>query len=183
MSSRRVLICSGLVLGLSVPMFSACGDNSGRAQTTTTFAPSVLGLLTSDPSLTGIARLLQATGRDAAIRSGAPYTLLVPTNDALNDYAKSLGLPDLDALVRAVEADPKGKGKFVANVLVEGTISGKDFPANAGETFSTLGGVNITIEIENGGVVLITANSTVIVSALNLARGTITVHVIDAVIS
>jgi uncharacterized surface protein with fasciclin (FAS1) repeats len=169
-------------LGLAVPVFSACGDNSGAGETTTTFAPSVLGLLTSDPTLTGAVRLLQATGRDSAIRSGTPYTLLVPTNDALDVYAKSIGLADFEALVRAVEEDPQGKGSFVANVFVEGTITGKDFPANAGETFSTLGGVDLTIGIENGGVILTAAKSKVTITAVNFAVGTVTVHVVDTVI-
>lgn len=182
MSSRRLLICSGLVMGLSVPGLAACGGSESRVANTT-LAPSITGLLTADPTLSVASQLLTATGRDATLASGAPYTLLVPTNEALDAYAKSIGLADADALVAAVESDPEGKGAFVANLFVEGTVTGKDFPKNAGETFQTLGGLDATIGIESGLITLATANTKTTITAVNVVTGNVTVHVIDTVLS
>lgn len=182
MASRRFLICSSLVVGLAVPGLVACGGSEDRAASTT-LSPSITGLLTADPTLSVASQLLATTGRGALLASGAPYTLLVPTNDALDVYAKAAGLADAEALVASVESDPDGKGAFVANLFVEGTVTGADFPKNAGETFQTIGGLDVTIGVENGLVTLATANTKATVTAVNVVTGNVTVHVIDTVLS
>lgn len=181
MKSRRALLCSGIVLSLSVPLMAGCGKDA--TPVTTTVAPSLSGTLSADPTLTLVAQLLKDSGREATLAEGGPYTLFVPTNEALEAHAKSIGFESAAALVATAASGTGAAAEVLDDIIVEGTVRAGDFADNAGETFQTLGGTDVTISVENGAVALTTASAKATVTSLEVTSGDVTIHVVDAVIS
>lgn len=181
MVRQHRLVQSALILGLALPVLGGCG--SDVTVVTTTIAPSLTGRLGEQPTLTLIAQVLRDSGREAALAEGGPYTLFVPTNEALETYARSVGYADATSLISDV-SQGSGRGvRFLDDVIVQGTVRGEDFAPNANETFQTSAGTDVTINIVDGAVVLTTATTRATVSAVDVVLGDITVHVVDTVLA
>lgn len=181
MVSRRTLLCSGIVFGLSVPVMAGCGKEA--TPVTTTVAPSLSGALSADPTLTLVAQLLKDSGREENLGVGGPYTLFVPTNAALEAHARAIGLADAAALVATAGDGAGAAAEVLDDIIVEGTVRAGDFTDNAGETFQTLAGTDVTITIEDGAVVLVSSSARATVTTVEIVSGNVTIHAVDTVIS
>lgn len=170
-----------LAAGLLAPITGAC--SGGGDATTTTIGPSLAGVLAAYPEVSFGAELLRLTQNDDVLRGQSPHTVLVPTNAAVDAYAKNKGLAGGRELVEAVRADPSGAGAFVNNFVVDGQVNAKAFTENVGETFDTRSGIQLTIEISGGVVKLRTSNGVVTVVAVDILAGSSIAHVVDTVLS
>lgn len=139
--------------------------------------------MASNPSLTVIAELLRLTGIENQVTSGKSYTLFLATNDAIDVWAKARGFESADAFLAAARQKPGTAQDLVLNSVVEDTVRAQDFVPNAGETFQTLTGLQATIQVVNGIVSLKMPTGTATITSVELLKGTVTVHVIDAVLS
>ncbi len=118
------------------------------ATTTTTAAPAedadntVVDVIVADNDLSQLAGLITEAGLDGALSEGGPFTILAPTNAAMNAVPA--------ATLASLQQDPQGA---LANVLklhvMSGNVTADDLADENGKCVDTLGGkVKITVEGE-----------------------------------
>lgn len=103
--------------------------------TTTTVAPTdtLMAVLTADNDLSEFAGIVTTAGLDKTLGEGGPFTVLAPTNAAVNAVPA--------ATMARLEQDPTGA---LANVVrlhvMNGTVTVEDLAKNDGQCVDTLGG-------------------------------------------
>lgn len=113
--------------------------------TTTTAAPtdSVVDVIVADNDLSQFSGLLTQAGLDTKLGEGGPYTIIAPTNAALNTVPT--------ATMTNLQQDPRGA---LANVLklhiLSGNVSWDALAAKAGSCVDTLGG-KVKIQLTGTG--------------------------------
>ncbi|MBS1837347.1 MAG: fasciclin domain-containing protein [Actinobacteria bacterium] len=119
---------------------SSTTTTSQKATTTTTAAPTdtLMALLTADNQLSEFAGLAVTSGLDATLGAGGPYTVLAPTNAAIDKVPA--------ATMAQLQQDPAGAlGNLVRLHVVPGTLTVDDLAKKDGQCIDTLGGkVKIT---------------------------------------
>lgn len=132
--------------------------------------PTIAEIVASDDNFSTLLTAVEAAGLVDALNSQGPYTVFAPTNDAFD------ALPDgvLDDLL----ADPQGA---LRNVLLYHAAPGAFFAEDVAmmESITTLLGPDITVEVQNGNVIL---NGEVMVTDTDIQASNGVVHVIDAVL-
>lgn len=125
--------------------------------TTTTEAPTdtLVDVLVADDDLSQLAGLITEAGLDGALSEGGPFTVMAPTNAALNAVPAET--------VAALQEDPQGA---LANVLklhvVPGNVTRDDLIDKNGECVATLGGnVKITVVGEGDDAQVLFGEATV----------------------
>lgn len=116
-----------------------------KETTTTTAAPTetLAALLVADPQLSEFSGLATEAGLNAMLTDGGPFTVLAPTNAAIDTVPA--------ATMTALEQDPKGA---LANVLklhiLNGNVTWDDLSEKNGQCVATLGG-NVKVTVEGEG--------------------------------
>jgi len=116
-----------------------------KETTTTTAAPTetLAALLVADPQLSQFSGLATEAGLNAMLTDGGPFTVLAPTNAAIDTVPA--------ATMTALEQDPKGA---LANVLklhiLNGNVTWDDLSEKNGQCVATLGG-NVKVTVEGEG--------------------------------
>ena len=119
-----------------------------KETTTTTAAPTetLAALLVADPQLSEFSGLATEAGLNAMLTDGGPFTVLAPTNAAIDTVPA--------ATMTALEQDPRGA---LANVLklhiLNGNVTWDDLSEKNGQCVATLGGnVKVTVEGEEARI-------------------------------
>jgi transforming growth factor-beta-induced protein len=133
-----------------------------------------LGL--ADPNFTHLVFAVDASGYAAELYGPGPFTVLAPTNTAVERLAAANNI----TLEQAVALIPNNMDVLQAALAYHG-FSGWGFSADASQVSSvpSLLGQNVNIEIRNGRPVL---NGYANVIATNIIATNGVVHVIDAVL-
>lgn len=118
---------------------------SQKATTTTTAAPTetLMALLTADNQLSEFAGLVTMSGLDATLGAGGPFTVLAPTNAAIDAVPA--------ATMTRLQQDPAGAlGTLVRLHVIPGTLTVDDLAKKDGECIDTLGG-KVKIAVSDKG--------------------------------
>lgn len=114
---------------------------SVKESTTTTAAPTdtLAAVLTADNNYSEFAGLVAGSGLDATLGGGGPFTVLAPTNAAVNAVPAST--------MARLQQDPDGAlGTLVRLHIVPGALTVDDLAKRDGTCIDTLGGkVKITV--------------------------------------
>lgn len=118
---------------------------SKETTTTTTEPPtdSLVDAMVADNTLSQFSGLLTQAGLDKSLGEGGPFTIIAPTNAALNTVPS--------ATMASLQQDPQGA---LANVLklhiLSGNVSWDALAAKAGSCVDTLGG-KVKVEVTGEG--------------------------------
>lgn len=120
-------------------------STTAAPSTTTTEAPtdSVVDVIVADNDLSQFSGLLTQAGLDTTLAEGGPYTIIAPTNAALNTVPT--------ATMASLQQDPRGA---LANVLklhiLSGNVTWDALAGKAGSCVDTLGG-KVKVEVTGTG--------------------------------
>ncbi len=134
---------------------------------------SVATVVSANPRLRTLARLLTASGLDATLADTATaFTLFAPSDDAF----AALG----DDAVAALEADPDAaRAALLKHVLVARMLSVDVFPDLSIET---VGGTDVTFVEADDGLAVRSSGTTARITDADLDADNGVVHIIDTVL-
>ena len=150
-----------LVFTLPAVLAIGCGDDDDPVDP----GPGNIVQVATDAGLTQLVETATIAGLDDTLRTGGPFTVFAPTNDAF------------DALGSAAPTDPG----LLANILLNHVVSGRQSSSDvlAAQSLDTL--ANTTLEVD-ASTSTVTVAGAPLSSTLDVAASNGTVHVIDAVI-
>lgn len=126
----------------------------------------------SHPEYSEFAKLVEVTGLDPLLGIRGPYTIMLPTNDAMFAYYKLKNVNSLD------DFDEKSLAALVRNHIITNEISTGDIGLGALRDTNALGDFLVT-EF-NGSDIIVNKSSKIINQDVRLANGY--AHVIDKVL-
>lgn len=182
--NRHRYLLAGSIMVLLVSLLStSCEDEVERGSFITTNELNISDFLMQSENYTLFAELLDTTGLFDALNAYNPYgdgfTLMAPTNDAINEYIAASGdYVSYDAFI----ADSAFVGALVRYHIVLSAFTTNAFPYGALND-STISGDYLTIGFQSSGsegVYLINNTSQVIHPNLRVSNGVI--HGLDKVL-
>jgi len=149
MKKSILTVSASLVLSVTAThVFAQTQDTTKKTTTTTTTtsvqADDVVGALNSNPDYTKAAAAVKAAGLEASLKTGGPYTIFAPNNNAFN----KLPAGRLDSLMK----DPAKLATILKGHIVTGHYNKaeiiKALTAGKGKaTLTTLDGQVLTLSI------------------------------------
>lgn len=128
--------------------------------------------IATHPEYSEFEKLVQLTGMDALLRIRGPYTLFLPTNDAMLAYYKEKNVSSLEGL------SPEFLTSLIRNHLITNEINTSEFGLGALRDTNAIGDYLVT-EFD-GSDIVIEKHSKLIKRNIRTANGYI--HIIDKVI-
>lgn len=175
--TKNVLVAATVLLAFSLFSCSSDDNDPPVAQNPAGTDNNIVEIAVEDGRFTTLVAALQAAELDDDLQGDGPFTVFAPTDDAF----AALPVGTVDALLQ-----PANKAALIDILtyhVFSGDVRAADAIALAGASVAMLNGVDMSIDEDNGSVVLNMGGNreaTVIVTDIVASNGVI--HVIDAVL-